>query len=297
MFPDSLKQVVENTLSGLFNKQCSINNIESVGGGCINESFRIRTTPGDFFIKWNDATRYPGMFKAEGKGLSLLKRTNTIPIPEIIAQNDFNEFSFIILEWIEGGRRQKNFWSQFGENLATLHRESNNYFGLDHDNYIGSLPQSNKPHPTWKEFFIEERLQPQLKLAIDAKRLDKTISDLFEKLFLKFDDLIPKEKSSLLHGDLWNGNYLINQFGSATLIDPAVYYGHREMDLAMTKLFGGFDDEFYAAYQSTFTLQPGFHHRVDIHNLYPLLVHTNLFGGSYGSQVKRILSKFQTSNF
>ena len=166
-------------------------------------------------------------------------------------------------------------------------------FGLDHDNYIGSLAQSNKKHADWISFFMEERIRPQLKLAMDKKLIDEGTVKQFDKLFDHFDRLIPKEKPALLHGDLWNGNFLVSDSSRAALIDPAVYFGHREMDLAMTTLFGGFDSEFYRAYDEVFPLEKGFEKRVDIHNLYPLLVHVNLFGGGYVRQVKAVLNNLK----
>ena len=292
MLSTLIKQAIEINLSKIFNSQCLILNTQSVGGGCINESYRINTTTGDFFIKWNEKNRYPGMFEVEVQGLELLKKSNTIHIPRVIAQYDFENTSFLILEWIESGKRIKNFGADFGEKLAKLHSHSTELFGLDQDNYIGSLPQSNKQYKLWKEFFIQERLIPPLNLAVNSKLLDSSIRSMFDKLFSKIDSLIPEEKPALLHGDLWSGNYLVNQQGAATLIDPAVYYGHREIDLAMTKLFGGFNEEFYSAYQIAYPIQPGFNKRVDVYNLYPLLVHVNLFGGSYAGQLKNILKYY-----
>ena len=165
-------------------------------------------------------------------------------------------------------------------------------FGLDHDNYIGSLPQSNHQHTSWVEFFIEERLEKQIALAKNSGALNNSTIQQFNNLFKRLKEIIPEEKPSLLHGDLWNGNYMLAADGCACLIDAAVYYDHREMDLAMTRLFGGFPEEFYESYHETFPLSSGFEERVDIHNLYPLLVHVNLFGGSYISQVKSVLSRF-----
>ena len=232
------------------------------------------------------------MFEAEAKGLSLLHSTGTIKIPEVILTGEAEGKSYLVLEYIEAGRRRKDFYQDFGIKLAALHRHSSSAFGLDHDNYIGSLPQSNSQHSSWVEFFITERLQKQIALARNSGVISNSTIQQFNNLFRSLPEFIPDERPSLIHGDLWNGNYMMAADGSACLIDPAVYYGHREMDLGMSGLFGGFSQEFYESYHEAFPLAPGFEERVDIHNLYPLMVHVNLFGGGYLSQVKSVLSQF-----
>jgi protein-ribulosamine 3-kinase len=292
MIPASLKQAAEEKLSDKIKTSISINTHHSIGGGCINSAHRIDTNNGSFFLKWNDAYAYPGMFESEAKGLELLKEATAIQVPEVIATGEKESISFIILELIEPGKRMKTFWQDFGVSLATLHKNTSDYFGLDHDNYIGSLPQKNNKHSSWTAFFIYERLEKQIEIARNAGLANSSTIQQFNNLFKQLEELIPKEEPALLHGDLWNGNCMVANDGSACLIDPAVYYGHREMDLAMTKLFGGFSEDFYESYHATFPLEPGFESRLDIHNLYPLMVHVNLFGGGYLSQVKSILSKF-----
>jgi fructosamine-3-kinase len=173
-----------------------------------------------------------------------------------------------------------------------LHKNYGASFGLDHNNYIGSLKQQNNRKANWVEFFIEERLSVQLKLACDYGRIDHALLKKFESLSVKASSIIPPEKPSLLHGDLWSGNIIADENGQPCVIDPAVYYGHREAEIAFTKLFGGFDPEFYHAYQEQFPLPDGFAKRVDLYNLYPLLVHANLFGGSYLKQAISILNLY-----
>ena len=292
MIPPALQDEIEKSLAGKFNFQYSILNSQPVGGGCINNTHKLETNRGNFFLKWNDKKRFPKMFVAEAKGLSLLRSTNTLYISEVILEGEAYEQSFLILEWLDPRKRQPGFWKNFGVQLATLHQHTEKDFGHDHDNYIGSLPQCNNQHVLWTEFFIRQRLEPQLKLAIDSGKLPLQVIDKSSSLFRKLAELVPDEKPSLLHGDLWNGNYMIAPDGFACLIDPAVYYGHREMDLSMTKLFGGFDADFYTSYHDQFPLKKNFESRVDVHNLYPLLVHVNLFGGGYIQQVKSILSRF-----
>ena len=262
------------------------------GGGCINNGGRLSTTNGDIFIKWNNRKTFPAMFEAEAKGLKLLRDTNTLHIPDVVAVNETNDHQFILLEFVEQRTKQSSYWQELGEGLSKLHRNTSPTFGLDHNNYIGSLPQKNIPEKSWIDFFIEQRLEAQLKLAITENRVDKKIATQFESLYKKLPDIFPNEPPSLLHGDLWSGNLITNNVGKPCLIDPAVFYGHREAELAFTKLFGGFSGTFYSSYHESFPLSPAFEKRVDLYNLYPLMVHVNLFGGGYVSQVVSILRTF-----
>lgn len=173
-----------------------------------------------------------------------------------------------------------------------MHRNSSGQFGLDHDNYIGSLPQRNRFSASWAEFFVRERLAVQLQLAIDGGRIERQIASKFSAVFQRLHEWVPAEPPALLHGDLWSGNLLTSFAGNPCLIDPAVYFGHREMDLAMMRLFGGFHVDCFHAYAETFPLTPGFEDRADLYNLYPLLVHVNLFGGGYAAQVASIINRF-----
>lgn len=256
----------------------------AVGGGSINSCSRVVTDGGIYFLKENSAERFPGMFEAEAKGLALLRNTNTFCVPGIILQ----ESGRLFLEWLE---KDKGSWRDAGKKLAQLHKNTSTTFGLDHDNYIGSLPQSNKQHTTWTEFFAAERMLPQLKLARDQKKIDAALVAKGENFCRALDEIFPAEPPALLHGDLWSGNFFFSSQGPS-IFDPAVYYGHREMDLAMAKLFGGFDEEFYKGYEEEFPLEKNWEARVDLCNLYPLLVHVNLFGGGYAGEVKNILAKF-----
>ena len=233
------------------------------------------------------------MFEAESKGLNLLREQNSVRIPEVIGFCESGTHQFLLLEFIEGKSRQKSYWQQLGHTLASLHRCTSELAGLGHDNYIGSLTQFNHQHTSWLTFFIEQRLNVQLKLAIDSGIMDSDWSKQFESIYAKLPTLLPEEKSSLLHGDLWSGNLITDENGAPCLIDPAVYFGNREADLAMTKLFGGFDDEFYISYDETLPLLPEYNKRFDLYNLYPLLVHVNLFGGSYKSAVATTLKAFR----
>ena len=292
MIPDLILRQAEAAVSSSRGRIIKFSGSKTVGGGCINKAFCLQSSDGNYFLKWNDAAAYPGMFEAEAAGLKLLRNSLSIRIPEVFCVGTAGAHSFILMEWIEPGRRSHSFWSDFGKKLATLHRSTRDMFGLDHNNYIGSLSQSNTMHASWPEFYFRERLEPQVKLAVDSGRLARQKISQLDKLNRRLAEFIPNEIPALLHGDLWNGNFLMDSEGNAALIDPAVYYGHREMDLAMARLFGGFDPEFYRSYEADFPLANGFESRLDIHQLYPLLVHVNLFGGGYVEQVERILRKF-----
>jgi protein-ribulosamine 3-kinase len=270
----------------------SIEGFSFLSGGCINKGGRLTTSGGSFFLKWNDEKKFPGMFAAEARGLALLHHAKALAVPVVVQAGSADGFQFLLLEYIKSAARSGSFWKHFGAGLAALHKNSAAYYGLDHDNYIGTLPQRNETNSSWINFFIDQRLKAQLKIAVDQNRIEKEISKQFDVLFNKLSSLLPGESPALLHGDLWSGNLMVNSIGDPCLIDPAVYYGHREADLAMTQLFGGFDASFLHSYREVFPLADDFHDRFDLYNLYPLLVHLNLFGGGYKSQIVCVLKRF-----
>jgi len=289
----SLNASIEEALAAALGKTVAIRSFRSIGGGCINRAQRMETDAGVFFIKTNSATRFPGMFAAEAKGLALLRQAGALGVPAVVACGEGQGQSFIIMEFIHAAARTRLFWENFGRALARLHRHRAVRFGLDHDNYIGSLPQSNTRHDTWHSFFIEERLRKQSRPARDAGLLSSVHIRQLESLYPRLAGFFPAEAPALLHGDLWSGNFMTDNRGEACLIDPAVYYGHREAELAFTRLFGGFDVRFYDAYHEAFPLHHGWEERMDMYNLYPLLVHVNLFGGGYVAEVVNILNKYR----
>lgn len=289
MIPDSVTQQIQRATSQ------SITSSKRVSGGSINQAAKVTLTDGSTcFLKWNTSAD-PQMFVVEEKGLELLTFANTsLRIPSVLTTGKADDGTgFLLQEFIEEGHSKPNSAEDFGQALAQLHSHHNETYGLDHDNYIGRLPQSNTPHENWVEFFIQERMRPQLKMAADSGKLDSNTVGRFETMYKKLPEIFADEPPSLLHGDLWGGNYFFDQEGNATIYDPAVYYGHREIELAFTHLFGGFPSNFYNAYEEAYSLKPGFSERKDIYNLYPLLVHTNLFGGSYARQVEGIVRQFQ----
>lgn len=285
----SIPEVIRNALTADIGERMDFS---FTGGGCINNGGRLRTPDGDYYLKWNDARKFPGMFDAEEKGLALLRHPGVIRIPGVTMVKEADAYQFILLEYIHERDKHGAYWQLLGERLGALHRCTNTHFGLDHPNYIGSLPQRNLPSPDWVEFFVRQRIDPQLKVAVDHGRLPPALIRKFEILYRQLPGLLPAEPPSLLHGDLWSGNLITDDQGEPCLIDPAVYYGHREAEIAFTMLFGGFPPVFYDSYHQNFPLSPGFGSRAEVYNLYPLLVHTNLFGGGYAAQVVSLVNRF-----
>lgn len=269
-----------------------LHEIGIVSGGNINDCYFVENRTQKFFVKVNNAKKFPEMFQKEAKGLNLLRASNSFIIPKIIAQFDSLNTSFLVLEWIEKGSPSKDFWMNFAEQLSSLHQQSNNLFGLEYDNFIGSLIQKNNRQKDWHQFYFENRILPQLQLGIDSGWTSSSIFKYAERMNKIIEDEFPKETPVLLHGDLWNGNFLVGKNGHPFLIDPAIYYGNREMELSFMLLFGGFDNSFYSHYQNFNPIRPDFNNRLKVHQLYPLLVHANLFGESYIQQSLDILRKF-----
>jgi protein-ribulosamine 3-kinase len=290
--PDIVQKNAVQTLERIIGSPVTLHRFSFTGGGCINHGGRLVTSAGDFFIKWNSSHRYPGMFQAEASGLALLKASTSLHVPEVAGWFEAEEYQGILLEFVESTSRSRSYWEDLGRDLSELHKKTNPAFGLDQSNYIGSLPQINLVKLSWIDFFMENRLSVQVKLALDHHRFDHEFARQFEKIYKLLPSMLPVEKPALIHGDLWSGNVIVNNRGEPCLIDPAVYYGHREAELAFTKLFAGFDESFYTSYDEGFALSPGFQSRADVYNLYPLLVHVNLFGGGYVQQVRSVIKKY-----
>ena len=290
--PKALDLHLESLLTEQQGRPVVIQDSHPVHGGSVNEAFRLETDAGPFFLKTNSADQFPSLFSGEAHGLHLLRQAGDLRVPAFIAQGECDGTTFLLLEYIAPAEEDDGFQSRFGRKLAQLHRHTHATFGLDRDNHIGLLPQVNTPNLDWAEFLIHCRFMPLVKMARDNKRIHTGDVLRFERLYGQLPSLFPAELPALLHGDLWKNNFLVAADGEAVLIDPAVYYGHREMDLAMTRLFGGFYRDFYEAYQEEEPLAPDWEERVDLCNLYPLLVHLNLFGGSYADRVSSVLRKY-----
>ena len=292
-------------LVSLFGNSVAITQTDRVSGGDINKTYALTINTGDrIFMKANSKSN-ADFFTAEAAGLSAIASTKTIATPEILCTGtDDGEdvgYSFLLLKFIKSAKARDDYWEVLGQELAALHKAdtkvlwpdsiSCDSFGFFQDNFIGARPQVNTPCPSWISFFRDNRLAPQFKAADsyfspeDRNKITKLLDNLD-----KF--LMEPSKPSLLHGDFWNGNVMCGPLGKAILIDPAVYIGHAEADLAMTQLFGGFPQKFYDAYLESNPIEPGYEDRRDLYNLYQLLNHLNLFGPTYLGPVLSIVDEY-----
>jgi protein-ribulosamine 3-kinase len=268
--------------------------VNSVSGGCINDARIVLTeSQKKYFIKIN-LHHAEDMFPKEANGLNEIRNSKAIRVPIVhYVDNDL-----IILEAINGSSQLKNFFEEFGRQFALMHKHFGKHFGFFEDNYIGSTVQLNKPDVEemndWTKFYFNKRLKFQFKLAEKNGYASEDLRKSFEKLEDKIELILQagQEQPSLLHGDLWGGNYMIDENGDPCLIDPAAYYGNREADLAMTKLFGGFNNSFHKAYNEYFPLQPGYEFRENIYKLYHVLNHLNLFGMGYYGQALELIKYY-----
>lgn len=258
-----------------------------ISGGDINQAHAVELSDGrKLFVKHN-ADSPAGMFAAEAEGLAWLAETGALCVPEVVAVGE----DFLVLELIEPGRPGARFDEELGRGLARLHQSGAAAFGHPRHNFIGRLPQDNSPEPDWPSFYRERRLGPMLERA--RSLLGRELCAAFERLLSRLPELVgPAEPPARLHGDLWGGNLHVTAAGAPCLIDPAVYAGHREVDLAMMKLFGGFGPRVFAAYDEAFPLSPGHGERTALYQLYPLLVHVNLFGQGYVGSVRSALARY-----
>ncbi|MCG8555217.1 MAG: fructosamine kinase family protein [Proteobacteria bacterium] len=263
-----------------------IQGARGICGGDINEAYSIELADGrSLFLK-----AHPGapehMFATEAKGLRWLAEAAALRVPEVIV----HDRSFLVLEKLASAQPCRDFGERLGRGLAALHRFGAEQFGLDHDNFIGSLAQDNRTCPDWPMFYVTRRLEPQLRLAQERNLASARMREGFPRVFERMYELAgTPEPPARLHGDLWGGNLHVDERGQPCLIDPAVYGGHREVDLAMMRLFGGFSPRCFAAYAEAYPLSDGHPRRVALYQLYPLMVHVNLFGGTYVGQVERVL--------
>jgi fructosamine-3-kinase len=268
---------------------------QRAGGGDINDASRVALADGrELFVKTH--ARPPrGMYGCEAEGLAWLAEAHALPTPQVLAVSDGEEGepAFLALALIESAPRVRDYEERLGRGLAALHRFGAPGFGLARDNFIATLAQDNTAAPVWPEFYAARRLLPQLELAARQGRAGKAMRAGIEGVCARMPELCgPAEPPARLHGDLWAGNAIANERGEPVLIDPAVYGGHREIDLAMMRLFGGFGARCFAAYDEAYPRAPGHEERVGLYQLYPLLVHVNLFGGGYGASVERIVQRY-----
>ncbi len=265
--------------------------VDSVGGGCINSAYRLLGERQSFFIKLNRADRLD-MFEAEADGLQGLAAARAIRVPVPVCSGVEGNQAYLVMEYIEMGGGASGAAESLGQQLAHMHQQGNTQFGWHRENTIGSTPQQNTFEEDWLEFWRAHRLGFQLRLAEQqgaANSLLRKGEQLMQRLSGLFTDYQPSP--SLLHGDLWSGNYAVTSTGEPIIFDPAVYYGDREADLAMTELFGGFSRRFYDAYNDVWPLEQGYQVRKTFYNLYHILNHFNMFGGGYAGQAERMIEQ------
>ncbi|MCY7321569.1 MAG: fructosamine kinase family protein [Phormidesmis sp. CAN_BIN36] len=260
----------------------------SVSGGCINQGYRITDSTQTYFVKLNRASQV-AMFEAEALGLQQMRETNTILVPSPICWGTVDDSAYIVLEWLDLGEGDRQTWEEMGRQLARLHQvKKSTAFGWERNNTIGATPQINSWTSDWSDFFAQHRIGYQLQLA-NQKGGCFPQGDRLLAAIPKLLNHTPQP--SLVHGDLWSGNAAVTQSGEPVIFDPAVYWGDREVDLAMTELFGGFPAEFYRGYSQIFPLETGYQSRKTLYNLYHILNHFNWFGGSYESQSNRMIQQ------
>lgn len=292
MLPAEIQEALASVLSNTRGIPTRIRQARPLSGGSINHAFLLETDAGRYFMKYNLADAYPGMFNLEARGLAILLDAGELRVPVVIGCGEAGKYTYLLMEYLESAPKNSSFWEVFGHKLAALHKHSADRFGLDHDNYIGSLKQYNGRYSRWTDFFRDERLVVQMEMAARGGLLPARVKTAFERLFNRLDEIFPEEPPSLIHGDLWSGNYMVDDRGEACIIDPAVYYGSREMDIGMSRLFGVFGTAFYEAYNEAWPMAPGWQQRIEVCNLYPLMVHVNLFGSGYLGSVESILSVY-----
>jgi len=282
--------MLENNILNKIAEEHNLNNAKfsRLTGGDINDVFLINSEEKKQVVKINNAEKFPGMFEAEKAGLEELQRPKVIDVPNVLGIGEIENTSYLLLEYKASAAKSSTFWEDFGKQMAALHKTTSEEFGFHQDNYIGSLPQRNKAATSATDFYISERLDPQLKMAKN-RGYDLGVTKSF---FRNISAIIPDEKPALIHGDLWGGNYLVNENGDPCLIDPATAFAPREMDLSMMKLFGGFDQKLFESYEEEFPLESGFQERIPLWQLYYLLVHLNLFGAGYKAQVTSIIKQY-----
>jgi len=288
MIPDLLRDHLEGYLDA------SINGCAAVSGGSIANGCRLETSETSYFLKFGDST-VAKTFPGEVAGLDALRDAcESLMVPDVVEMQtgDDDLPGFLLMEWINAGRQGRRFWEHFGRGLAQTHRTTNERYGFETSNYIGRLPQTNDWNEDWPAFFRTQRLEPQVERAQASGRWQKEWDEDLDQVYLRLPEMLPaRPPASILHGDLWKGNFMITATGDPALIDPATYYGHREADLAMTELFGGYDEMFYRAYRDAWPLKDGYENRRDIYNLYHLINHLNHFGRSYAGSVKKTLRR------
>jgi fructosamine-3-kinase len=280
---------ISDRISQVTGEKFQVEGRRSVSGGCINQGYSLTGSGATYFVKINQASQVD-MFEAEALGLKQMLATQTIRVPVPICWGVADRSSYLVMEWLEFGSSTTQAWEEMGCKLAAMHQAGGSAkFGWERNNTIGSTPQINTWTENWADFFAEHRIGYQLQLA---KRRGGSFPDYIQVVEVVRDYLADRTpEPSLVHGDLWSGNAAVTDAGEPVILDPATYYGDREVDIAMTELFGGFPAAFYRGYNEVFPLEEGYQRRKTLYNLYHILNHFNLFGGGYGSQANRMLQQ------
>ncbi|MCD7034752.1 fructosamine kinase family protein [Metabacillus sp. GX 13764] len=283
--------LIEKALHSLGDNS-EITKCQPVSGGDINEAYRVQTLRKTYFVKHN--SHIPeGFFESEANGLNEIRNTHTASVPDVLALEHEGRHGVLVLEWIQSGPKLKKTDMLLGQDAAQMHQTAGKQYGYGSDSFIGRLPQPNGWHDDWEEYYRMKRLYPQIRLAGEKGRLSNGRGDKLEKLLSSLHRWIPSNPiPSLLHGDLWGGNWIAGPNGKPYLIDPSVFYGDHEMEIAFTELFGGFNADFYSAYNEIMPLSPEYEERKQLYQLYFLLVHLNLFGETYGSAVDQAVKRY-----
>ncbi len=287
-----MKDIIQQGLHQI-GDHSSISEIRQVSGGDINQAFYVKTEAKDYFMKGNQNVP-PHFFKAEADGLELIRQTDTISVPAVHYYDEPEKGApgILIMDWING-EKQANTPEMLGTRLAQMHQYEASAYGLNQSTFVGTIPQENEWCDTWTEYYRNYRLRPQMELAVQKNRLDPNRHQRLDQLITLLERWIPEKPSaSLLHGDLWGGNWMAGSGGEPFLIDPSIVYGDPAFELAFTELFGGFPDPFYKAYQETSPLPDNYDETQPLYQLFYLLVHLNLFGETYGPSVDRILARY-----
>lgn len=264
--------------------------LRPVHGGDISTAYQIQTESNRYFVKLNHSD-FADNFQVELQSLNYLRGKSSLKIPESLSTGVYQQFAFLSMAYIESAQPSQAFWIHLGKGLAALHQNSNDQYGFAHPTYIGSIKVNNEWYSEWEDFYWNQRLLPLMKIGILNGLFDQDDLLKLENIIHRQPSYFPQEFPALCHGDLWSGNYVCHQ-DTPYLIDPSVAYYHREMDIAMTRLFGGFDSLFYQAYQEYYPLKPDWEERIELYQLYYLLVHALLFKGGYIQRSRSIIKKF-----
>lgn len=303
---ESLARFFETILMRTTGQELEVLDYTLVTGGDINTAVCLKAETGLYFVKFRELDNdLP--YEQEAKGLRLLyDKLNVeqfrnepfdpdgpfLNVPQVLGHGHSDGYGYLVLEFVESRLPNRQYWVHLGKGLSQLHKVVAKQSGLNYNNHLGSLAQSNRQHLSWPDFWGQERLIPLAGRALLEELLPLSLYKRIEALALRLADHLPATGTSLLHGDLWTGNVMADHQGRPMLIDPAIYYGHREVDLAMTRLFGGFPTLFYDAYNDALPLEPGWSDRMELYTLYPLLVHVNLFGAAYIPGIEKVLGRF-----